>query len=161
MAQPFTIRPHRIGDIGHVIGRHGALYHAEYGWNGAFEALVAEIGAAFIRDFDPARECCRIGEIGGRVMGSAFVMRKSDAVAKLRLVYVEPEARGLGLGRALVRDCLAFARGAGYSGTTLWTNDILHAARRIYEREGFRLTAEERHHSFGQDLVGQTFDLTF
>ncbi|MBL8589705.1 MAG: GNAT family N-acetyltransferase [Methylobacteriaceae bacterium] len=153
-----TLRTHRIGDVGWVIHRHAILYAQDYGWNGEFEAMVAGIGAQFIRDFDPAREVCWIAEIDGRIVGSAFVVRQDDEVAKLRLVYVEPSARGQGVGRQLVRAAIGFAREKGYRRMTLWTNDILHAARRIYETEGFSLVAEERHHSFGVDLVGQNWE---
>lgn len=153
-----TLRTHRVGDVGWVIHRHAVLYAQDYGWNGEFEAMVAGIGAQFIRDFDPAREVCWIAEIDGRIVGSAFVVRQDDEVAKLRLVYVEPAARGAGVGRQLVRAAIAFAREKGYRRMTLWTNDILHAARRIYETEGFSLVAEERHHSFGVDLVGQNWE---
>lgn len=154
-----ALRRHRVGDIGWVIHRHGVLYAQDYGWNDEFEALVAEIGAAFIRAFDPAREICWIAEADGAILGSAFVVRQDDRTAKLRLVYVEPAARGAGLGRRLVRAAIDFARTAGYSTMTLWTNDILHAARRIYETEGFSLAGEEKHHSFGVDLVGQHWTL--
>jgi GNAT superfamily N-acetyltransferase len=145
--------------MGFVIHRQGLLYNREYGWDETFEALVAEICAGFIRTFDPKRERCWIAEMDGEIVGSVFLVRQSDEVAKLRLLYVEEKARGLGLGRRLVQECIRFAREAGYRTLTLWTNDILHAARAIYVAEGFRLVQEERHHSFGHDLVGQNWDL--
>jgi DNA-binding MarR family transcriptional regulator len=159
-APAYTLRPHRPGDMGWIIHRQALLYHREYGWDESFEALVAEICAAFIKNFDPARERCWIAEIDGEIAGCVFLVRQSDAVAKLRLLYVEEAARGLGLGRRLVRECIAFAPGAGYGTLTLWTNDILHAARKIYLAEGFRLVAEQRHRSFGHDLVGQNWELS-
>ncbi|MDE2334828.1 MAG: GNAT family N-acetyltransferase [Rhodospirillales bacterium] len=155
---PYILRPPRIGDLGLVVARQAALYASEYGWNGEFEALLAEIAAAFIRNFDPARERCWIAERGGEMVGSVFVVRADDELAKLRMLYVEPAARGLGIGARLVEECLAFARAAGYRRMTLWTNDILTAARHIYERAGFRLVQAERHHSFGHDLVGENWE---
>jgi DNA-binding MarR family transcriptional regulator/ribosomal protein S18 acetylase RimI-like enzyme len=156
---PYVLRPPRPGDYGAIIGRHGALYAQEYGWDESFEALVAEIVAGFIKAFDRKRERCWVAERDGEVVGSVFVVRQSDEVAKLRLLYVDPAARGLGIGARLVDECIRFAREAGYATLTLWTNDVLVAARRIYEGAGFVLTGEDRHHSFGKDLVGQTFDL--
>ncbi|TCR63535.1 helix-turn-helix domain-containing GNAT family N-acetyltransferase [Bosea sp. BK604] len=155
------IRPHRPGDIGWVISAHGRLYAEDYGWDISFEALVAEIAAKFLHEFRPGRERCFIAELEGARVGSAFVVRESDEVAKLRLVLVEKRAQGLGLGKALVKEAVGFARAAGYRRMVLWTNDILHAARAIYIAEGFKLVAEEQHHSFGQDLVGQNWELDF
>jgi GNAT superfamily N-acetyltransferase len=156
-----TLRAHRPGDMGWVIHRQAALYHQEYGWNEEFEALLAEIAAEFIRAFKPGKERCWIAERDGQTLGAVFLVRDTDEIAKLRMLYVEPSARGLGVGRALVAACLGFAREAGYRSVTLWTNDILAAARRIYVDEGFRLVSEERHHSFGHDLVGQHWRLDF
>jgi DNA-binding MarR family transcriptional regulator/N-acetylglutamate synthase-like GNAT family acetyltransferase len=159
-AEPIVLRPHGPGDIGWVIERHGALYAREYRWDSGFEALVADIGARFLRDFDPKLERCWIAQRDGERVGSVFVVRRSARVAQLRLLLVEPAARGLGIGKRLVDECIAFARTAGYRRMMLWTNGGLDAARGIYEARGFRLTGEERHHSFGHDLVGQTFERT-
>jgi DNA-binding MarR family transcriptional regulator/GNAT superfamily N-acetyltransferase len=156
---PYLLRPHRPGDIGWVIHRHGVLYSQEYGWDETFEALVAEIAAKFIRNFDPKRERCWIAEREGERAGCVFLVKRTELEGQLRLLLVEPSARGLGIGGRLVQECLRFARQAGYRKIMLWTNDILHAARHIYEKEGFRLVAEERHHSFGRDLVGQNWEL--
>lgn len=156
---PYVLRPPRPGDIGWVIHRHAALYAREYGWNDEFEAMVAEIGAAFIRNFDPRRERCWIAERDGEVLGSVFLVRESETVGKLRLLYVEPSARGLGLGRGLVEECVRTARALGYRRLVLWTNDILSAARAIYVRLGFRLVKSEPHRSFGKDLVGEYWEL--
>jgi DNA-binding MarR family transcriptional regulator/GNAT superfamily N-acetyltransferase len=157
---PYLLRPHRPGDMGWVIQRHGALYAREYGWDETFEALVAEIAAKFIRRFDPKAERCWIAEREGQNVGSVFLVRHANRVAKLRLLLVEPSARGLGIGRRLVEECTAFARQVGYRKILLWTQSILHPARRIYAAAGYRLIREEPHHSFGQDLVAETWELT-
>jgi len=155
----FLLRSHRPGDIGWVTSRHGAIYAQEYGWDISFEALVAQIAAEFIKSYDRAREHCWIAEIDGEPVGSIFLVNGSNGVAKLRLLLVEKKARGLGVGRALVEQCIRFAREAGYQSITLWTQSILVAARSIYQRAGFHLTAEQKHHSFGVDLVGETWDM--
>jgi len=153
----YVLRDPRPGDMGWIVHAQSVLYAQEYGWNAEYAALVAEIVAKYLREFDPERERCWIAERLGKVVGSVFVVREDDATAKLRLLYVDPSARGLGLGNRLVDECLRFARGVGYRRMILWTNSVLADARRIYERAGFRLVEEKPHHMFGKDLVSQVW----
>jgi DNA-binding MarR family transcriptional regulator/N-acetylglutamate synthase-like GNAT family acetyltransferase len=155
-----SLRRLRPGDVGWIIHRQTVLYYQEYGWDWTYEGLASRILGAFVAEFDPAREDGWVAERRGAIVGSIFLMKSDDpAVAKLRLLYVEPSARGAGLGRTLVATCIARARELGYRGLSLWTNDVLIAARRIYVAAGFRLVSEAPHHSFGHDLVGQTWAL--
>jgi DNA-binding MarR family transcriptional regulator/N-acetylglutamate synthase-like GNAT family acetyltransferase len=151
----YLLRAPRPGDLGWVVHRHGAVYAAEYGWDETFEFLVARIVADYAGSRDPEREAAWIAEVDGQPAGCVFCLRKDDATAQLRLLLVEPSARGMGVGARLVEECLRFARGAGYERIMLWTQDGLTDARRVYQRAGFELAEESKHHSFGHDLVGQ------
>jgi DNA-binding MarR family transcriptional regulator/GNAT superfamily N-acetyltransferase len=155
----FILRDPQPGDMGWIVHRQAVLYAREFGWNMEYEALVAEIVAKFVRDFDPKCERCWIAEKDGKPVGSVFVVRQDDATAKLRLLAVEASARGLGIGHRLVDECIRFARYAGYRKLVLWTNSVLTDARRIYEKAGFTLIEEAPHHSFGKDLIGQNWAL--
>jgi DNA-binding MarR family transcriptional regulator/N-acetylglutamate synthase-like GNAT family acetyltransferase len=154
----YILRPPQPGDMGWVVHRHGVLYAEEYGWDETFEALVAEIVAHFIKNYDPKCERCWIAEKDGENIGSVFLVKKDDTTAKLRLMLVEPKARGLGIGSRLVEECIRFARQAGYTRIVLWTNSVLTAARHMYAKAGFQLIEDEAHHSFGKDLMGETWE---
>ncbi len=154
-----VLRPHRVGDISHVVARQSVIYAEEYGWDGSYEGLAAEIGGKFLQTFDPATEGCWIAERNGHIIGSVFVVDAGNGVAQLRLLYVEREARGLGVGRLLVDQVIRFARDRRYRKVRLWTQSDLAAARRIYAAAGFLLTESKPHHSFGKDLVGEYWEL--
>jgi GNAT superfamily N-acetyltransferase len=157
--RPVTLRPHRAGDVGWVIHRHGVIYAEQYGWDLTFEALVARISADFIEQFDSTRECCWIAEQHGNVVGAAFVVKtEQPSLAKLRMVYVEPTAQGQGIGRRLVQRCMTFARDAGYQRMVLWTNDVLLPARSLYQSLGFTMTEAKPYRGFGHDLIGETWE---
>lgn len=159
-AAAVRLRGLRPGDLGWITHRQAVLYNREYGWDWTYEGLVSGILAGFVAGHDPAREDAWVAERAGVIIGSVFLMKGEDpAIAKLRLLYVEPEARGLGVGRLLVATCIERARALGYRRLTLWTNDVLVAARRIYQAAGFQLVDQAPHHSFGHDLMGQTWTL--
>jgi len=157
---PYLLRPHQPGDMGWVVHRQGLLYAREYGYDETFEALAAEIVAKFIQDYDPKRERCWIAERNGEVVGSVFLVANLKTVAKLRLLYVERSARGLGIGGRLVAECIRFARQAGYRKIVLWTQSELDAARHVYQKAGFRVIEKKPHHSFGKDLTAETWELS-
>jgi DNA-binding MarR family transcriptional regulator/N-acetylglutamate synthase-like GNAT family acetyltransferase len=156
---PYLLRSHQPGDLGWVVHRHGVLYAQEYGYDETFEALVAEIVAKFIQHYDAERQQCWIAERGGEIAGSVFLVSESKTVAKLRLLLVEPSARGLGIGARLVAECVRFARKAGYKKMMLWTQSELDAARHVYKKMGFHVIEKKHHHSFGKDLTAETWEL--
>jgi GNAT superfamily N-acetyltransferase len=156
---PYLLRQNQPGDMGWVVHRQGILYAEEYGWDETYEGLAAEIVAQFIKNYDPKRERCWIAEKDGARVGAVLVAKASEEVAKLRLLHVEAAARGLGIGKRLVEECLRFARHAGYRKMALWTQSNLHAARHIYKQAGFQVVREEQHHSFGKDLMAETWEL--
>lgn len=156
---PYILRPHQAGDMGWVIQRHGQIYAEEFGWDETFEAMVAEIAAAFIKNYEPKRERCWIAERHGENVGSVFIVRQSEGVAKLRMLLVERHVRGLGIGRRLVEEALVFARQRGYRKVTLWTVEGLEAARRLYEQAGFQLARKEPFEGFGRPMTAQTWEL--
>jgi DNA-binding MarR family transcriptional regulator/GNAT superfamily N-acetyltransferase len=155
----YLLRPHQPGDMGWIVHRQAILYTDEYGWDGTYEALAAEIVAQFLKNYDPKWERAWVAEKDGERVGGVFLAKGSDQVARLRLLHVERQARGLGIGKRLVEECIRFARQAGYQSMTLWTQSILDAARHIYRKSGFQIVHEERHHSFGKDLTAETWEL--
>ncbi len=157
-AGPVVIRSHRMGDVSWILYRHATLYRDEYGWSASFEALAAEIVADFLKSHDPACEQCWVAERDGVILGSVFLVRAEERLAKLRLLYVEPSVRGGGIGRRLVEECMSFARHAGYTRMTLWTNDVLTGARRLYDALGFEQVGETPHSDFGSPMVGQVLE---
>lgn len=154
-----VLRPHRIGDVAHVVARQAQIYAGEFGWDGSYESLAAEIGGKFLAEFDPATDSCWIAERDGKIIGSVFVVDAGQGVAQLRLLYVEPDARGLGVGKLLVDQVVRFARDRRYTKIRLWTQASLIAARKLYAAAGFTLTESKPHHSFGKDLVGEYWEL--
>jgi DNA-binding MarR family transcriptional regulator/N-acetylglutamate synthase-like GNAT family acetyltransferase len=155
----YILRPPHAGDMGWVVQSNGSLYAQEYGWDETYEALVAQIVSDFVKNYDPKRERCWIAEKDGENIGCVFLVKESEQVARLRLLIVDPKARGLGVGKRLVDECTRFARQARYKKITLWTNSVLLAARGIYEKAGYKLVKAEKHHSFGHDLTGETWEL--
>ncbi|NHK29705.1 MAG: MarR family transcriptional regulator [Asgard group archaeon] len=158
-SEPFFLRTHEPGDMGWIVYLHGYLYSQEYGWNEEFEALVSQIVADFLKNFNPAKERCWVAEMDREIVGSVFVVYESDNTAKLRLLLVDPKARGMGLGTRLVEECIKFARRCGYKKLVLWTNSVLLEANHIYKKKGFKLVNQEKHHSFGHDLIGENWEL--
>jgi DNA-binding MarR family transcriptional regulator/GNAT superfamily N-acetyltransferase len=156
---PYLLRQHQPGDMGWIVHRQAILYAQEYGWDGTYEALAAEIVAQFIKNYDPKRECCWIVEKDGERVGAVFLAKASEETARLRLLHVELAARGHGIGKRLIGECVRFARQAGYQKITLWTQSVLHAARHLYKQAGFKVVHKEQHHTFGKDLTGETWEL--
>ena len=156
---PYLLRMHQPGDMGWIVYRQAILYAEEYGWDGSYEALASEIVAEFIKNYDPKWDRAWVAEKDGERVGAVLVAKESDEIAKLRLLHVEPQARGFGIGKRLVEECIRFARQAGYQKMTLWTQSILHAARHIYKQAGFHVVREEKHHSFGKNLTAETWEL--
>jgi DNA-binding MarR family transcriptional regulator/GNAT superfamily N-acetyltransferase len=159
-SMPYVIRPPEAGELGWIVHRHGALYASEFGWDENFEGLVARVVADYVRDYQPRRDRCWVAESEGEILGSAFIVHADEGVAQLRLLYVEPNARGRGVGARLIEECLRFAERAGYKHVRLWTNDVLASARRLYEAAGFEKVSAERHSRFGPEMEGQVWELT-